>query len=65
MLLMPLHGHVQVEHGFSTNKQVLEVNKQNETLKAQQIVYDHMVSENMKPQEFQTTNHLMELVKDA
>ena len=26
MLLMLLHGHVQVEHGFSTNKLVLEVN---------------------------------------
>ena len=38
---------------------------QNETLVAQRIVHDHMVSENLKPQDLQMKKRLMESVKDA
>ena len=65
MLLILSHGQVQVGCGFSTNKLLLDVNMQNETLVAQWIVHDHMVSENMKPQDLQITKRFMELVKDA
>ena len=65
MLLILSHGQAQVECDFSTNKLLLDVNMQNETLVAQWIVHDHMVSENMKPQDLQITKRFMELVKDA
>ena len=58
MLLILSHGQAQVERGFSTNKLVLDVNMQNETLVTQRIVHDHMVSENMKPQDLQMTKRL-------
>ena len=35
MLLILSHGQAQVERGFSTNKLLLDVNMQNETLVAQ------------------------------
>ena len=65
ILLILFHGQAQMERGFSINKLLLDVNMQNETLVAQQIVHDHIVSENMKPHDLQMTKHLMELEKDA
>ena len=64
MLLILSHRQAQVERRFTTNKLLLDVNMQNKTLVAQRIVHDHMVSENMKPQDLQITKRLMELVKD-
>ena len=46
-------------------KLLLDVSMQNETLVAQEIVHDHMVNKNMKPQDFQMTKRFMELVTDA
>ena len=65
MLLILLHDQAQMERGFSINKLLLDVNMQNETLVAQGIVHDHIVSENMKPHDLQMTKHLMELEKDT
>ena len=65
MLLILSHRQAQVELRFSTNKLLLDVNMQNKTLVAQRIVHDHVVSENMKPQDLQITKRLMELVKDT
>ena len=65
ILLILFHGQAQMERGFSINKLLLDVNMQNETLVAQQIVHDHIVSENMKPHDLQMTKHLMELEKDT
>ena len=45
MSLILSHGQAQVEHGFSANKLLLDVNIQNETLLAQRIVHDHMAGE--------------------
>ena len=65
MSLILSHGQGQVEHGFSANKLLLDVNIQNETLLAQRIVHDHMAGEKMKLHDFQMTKRLMKLVKDA
>ena len=46
------HGQSQVERGFNVNKEILVENLQEESLKGQCIIYDHIQSENIKLQDF-------------
>ena len=41
------HGQAQVERGFTINKQLLNDNMGSETLVAQRIIHDHMLSHNI------------------
>ena len=65
MLLILSHGQAQVERGFTTNKQQLDDNMSCDTLVAQRIVHDHMLSHDIKPHQVEMTSRLMEFVKNA
>ena len=52
-----------MERGFSINKQLLYDNMSSETLVAQRIVHDHMLSHNIKPYQIEINSRMMELVK--
>ena len=54
-----------MERGFSINKQLLYDNMSSETLVAQRIVHDHMLSHNIKPYQIEINSRMMELVKNA
>ena len=57
------HGQEQVEPGFTINKQLLDDNLSSETLVAQRIVHDHILSRNIKPYQIEINSRMMELVK--
>ena len=57
------HGQAQVERGFTINKQMLDDNMSTETLVAQRIFHDHMLSHNVKPYQIEVNSRMMELVK--
>ena len=59
------HGQSQVERGFNVNKEILVENLQEESLKGQCIIYDHIQSENMKLEDFKLTNELGNSCKAA
>ena len=52
------HGQAQVERGFTTNKQLLDDNMSSDTLVAQRIIHDHMLSHNIKPHQIETSSRL-------
>ena len=54
-----------MERGFTINKQLLDDNMNSETLVAQRIVHDHMLSHNIKPYQIEINSRMMELVKNA
>ena len=59
------HGQSQVERGFNVNKEILVENLQEESLKGQRIINDHIQSENIKLQDFKLTNELFSSCKAA
>ena len=65
IVLIHSHGQTQVERGFTINKQLLYDNMSSETLVAQRIVHDHMLSHNIKPYQIEINSRMMELVKNA
>ena len=65
IVLIHSHGQAQVECGFTINKQLLDDNISSETLVAQRIVHDHMLSHNIKPYQIEINSRMMELVKNA
>ena len=65
IILILSHGQTQVERGFTTNKQLLDDNMSSDTLVAQRIIHDHMLSHNIKPRQIETSSRLIELVKNA
>ena len=52
-----------MEPGFTINKQLLDDNLSSETLVAQRIVHDHILSRNIKPYQIEINSRMMELVK--
>ena len=54
-----------MECGFTINKQLLDDNMSSETLFAERIVHDHMLSHNIKPYQIEINSKMMELVKNA
>ena len=54
-----------MERGFTINKQLLDDNMCSETLVAQRIVHDHMLSHNIKPYQIEINSKMRELVKNA
>ena len=59
------YGQSQVERGFNVNKEILVENLQEESLKGQRIIYDHIQSENRKLQDFKLTSELFSSCKSA
>ena len=60
-----MNGQSQVERGFNVNKEILVENLQEESLKGQCIIYDHIQSENIKLPDFKLTNELVTSCKAA
>ena len=54
-----------MERGFRINKQVLDDNMSSETLVAQRIVHEQMLSHNIKPDRIEINSRIKELVKNA
>ena len=65
IVLILSHGQAQMERGFTINKQLLDDNMCSETLVAQRIVHDHMLSHNIKPYQIEISSRMMELAKNA
>ena len=63
IVLILSHGQAQVEHRFTINKQLLDDNMSSETLAAERVVYDKMLSHNIKPYQIEINSRMMELVK--
>ena len=59
------HGQSQTERGFNINKTMLVENLQEESLKGQRIVYDHMSSLNTTIHKFVVTKELATHCKGA
>ena len=54
-----------MEWGFTINRELLDDNVSSETLVAQRIVHDHMLSHSIKPYQTEINSRMMELVKNA
>ena len=54
-----------MEWGFAINRELLDDNVSSETLVAQRIVHDHMLSHSIKPYQTEINSRMMELVKNA
>ena len=54
-----------MECGFTINKQLLDDNMSSETLVAESIVHDHMLSHNIKHYQIEISSRMMELAKYA
>ena len=54
-----------MERGLRINKQVLDDNMSSETLVAQRIVHEQMLSHNSKPDQIEISSRIKELVKNA
>ena len=52
-----------MEPGFTINKQLLDDNLSSETLVAQRIAHDHILSRIIKPYQIEINSRMMELVK--
>ena len=65
IVLILSHGQAHVECGFTINKQLLDDNMSSETLFAERIVHDHMLSHNIKPYQIEISSRMMELAKNA
>ena len=65
IVLILSHGQEQVEWGFTINRELLDDNVSSETLVAQRIVHDHMLSHSIKPYQTEINSRMMELVKNA
>ena len=63
IVLIISHGQAQVEHRFTINKQLLDDNMSSETLAAERVVYDKMLSHNIKPYQIEINSRMMELAK--
>ena len=57
------HGQASVERSFSFRNVILEENLTTESLNAQKIVLDHMISNDLKPESIMITAKLIVAVK--
>ena len=57
------HGQASVERSFSFRNMILEENLTTESLNAQRIVLDHMISNDLKPESTTITAKLIVAVK--
>ena len=57
------HGQASVERSFSFRNVILEENLTTESLNAQRIVLDHMISNDLKPESITITAKLIVVVK--
>ena len=59
------HGQASVERSFSFRNVILEENLTAESLNAQRIVLDHMISNDLKPESIMITAKLIVAVKTS
>ena len=59
------HGQASVERSFSFRNVILEENLTTESLNAQRIVLDHMISNDLKPESIMITAKLIVAVKTS
>ena len=59
------HGQAAVERSFSVNNSVLNLNMKEDSIVANKIVKDHMISNSLKPYTIAITNQLIRSVSAA
>ena len=59
------HGQASLERSFKFRNLVLEENLTTESLNAQRIVLDHMISDDLKPESIMITAKLIVAVKTS
>ena len=65
IILTLSHGQASVEHGFSINKSILDVNMKPESIVARKCIQDHMFAFSLKPHIIPVTNAMLIACKAA